>query len=184
MVAPEVRRRGAERSTGALVRGLERRREEVWLEGMASPYAVGSARLAHDVSEVCSARGRILICDDESGIREILARLLRQEGYEAIETADGAEALTAIQTESVDLVLLDVRLPGADGLEVLQAAMQLRPGLPVVLITSHVNARDLATALRLGARDYVSKPFSHADVLRAVRQVIGARHATHPDGAT
>lgn len=115
-----------------------------------------------------SLRGRILIADDEQGIRQVLCRLVRQEGHDPIEAPDGAQALALIESEAPDVLLLDIRMPGADGLEVLRRARRLDPDLPVVMITAHGTVKDAVVALRAGAHDYVVKPFEHADVVRSV----------------
>ncbi len=115
-----------------------------------------------------------MIVDDERGIREILARLVRRAGYEAVEAADGVHALAAIGREAPDALLLDIGMPGVDGLEVLRQAKRVAPLLPVVMITSHAGTEDIAAALQCGARAYLVKPFAHEDVLRVLRGVIPA----------
>jgi DNA-binding NtrC family response regulator len=122
-----------------------------------------------------SPQGRILIVDDEAGIRELLSRLVQQEGYESQEAADGEEALAVIRRASPDVMLLDIRLPGLDGMEVLQQARKLDPDLPVVMITSQGTVKDAVVALRAGAHDYLVKPFEHADVIRSMRNAMTNR---------
>jgi CheY-like chemotaxis protein len=87
-----------------------------------------------------SAKGRILIVDDEPGVREVLGRLLAREGYECLEAADGPQALTLIRHERLDAVLLDLRMPGLGGMEVLRQAQVLHPDLPIVVVTSNTLA--------------------------------------------
>jgi DNA-binding response OmpR family regulator len=112
---------------------------------------------------------RILVIDDEPRILGFLARGLTAEGY-AVDVADnGAGALRAARRHPYDLVLLDLLLPGVDGLSVLQALGHLHPSLPVVIVSAR---SDLPTKLRgfgLGAADYVSKPFSLEELLARVR---------------
>jgi two-component system, OmpR family, response regulator len=120
---------------------------------------------------------RILVIDDEPRILAFLARGLTADGY-TVETADnGGDALRAVRRSAYDLVLLDLLLPGVDGLSVLQAINRLRPGLPVVIISAR---SDLPTKLRgfgLGATDYVSKPFALDELLARIRVQLRRRHA-------
>jgi DNA-binding response OmpR family regulator len=112
---------------------------------------------------------RILVIDDEPRILGFLARGLTAEGY-AVDVADnGAEALRAARSHPYDLVLLDLLLPGVDGLSVLQALGHLNPDLPVVIVSAR---SDLPTKLRgfgLGAADYLSKPFSFDELIARIR---------------
>lgn len=114
------------------------------------------------------SEGRILIVDDEGEVRAILSRLVRQEGYDALEAASGEQALDLVRQEAPDALLLDIRMPGVDGMEVLRQARGLDPDLPVVIITSHATVKDAVTALRAGAHDYLVKPFDHVDVIRSL----------------
>jgi len=112
---------------------------------------------------------RILVIDDEPRILGFLARGLTAEGYAVDVAANGAEGLRAARRERYDLVLLDLLLPGVDGLSVLQALERLSPAPPVVIVSAR---SDLPTKLRgfgLGAADYVSKPFSFDELLARVR---------------
>ena len=112
---------------------------------------------------------RILVIDDEPRILAFLARGLAVDGY-TVDTADnGSDALRAVRRDGYDLVLLDLLLPGIDGLSVLQAINRLRPDLPVVIVSAR---SDLPTKLRgfgLGAADYVSKPFALDELLARIR---------------
>jgi two-component system, OmpR family, response regulator len=122
---------------------------------------------------------RILVIDDEPRILAFLARGLAADGY-TVDTADnGVEALRSVRRNGYDLVLLDLLLPGVDGLSVLQAINRLRPELPVVIVSAR---SDLPTKLRgfgLGAIDYVSKPFALDELLARVRV-----HLRKPSGET
>jgi len=118
--------------------------------------------------ELHAPKGRILIVDDEAGVREVLARLVAQEGYEPWEAPDGERALGLIAQGPPEAMLLDIRMPGVDGMEVLRRAKLLDPDLPVVIITSHATVKDAVSALRAGAHDYLVKPFEHVDVIRSL----------------
>jgi DNA-binding response OmpR family regulator len=112
---------------------------------------------------------RILVIDDEPRILGFLARGLAAEGYNVDVADNGAEAVRAARRERYDLVLLDLLLPGIDGLSVLQALGHVNPALPVVIVSAR---SDLPTKLRgfgLGAADYVSKPFALDELLARIR---------------
>ena len=126
----------------------------------------------HDVTNLdhtTSGRARILIVEDEPRIAEFLSRGLASEGADTAVAATGHDALARVADFEPSLVLLDLALPGIDGLEVLRRLAEQRPGLPVVILSAR---RDLATrlaGLRAGARDYVTKPFSFDELLERVR---------------
>ena len=119
--------------------------------------------------------GRILIVDDEEEIRRLLSRLVVQEGFEALTVPDGETALDLIRRESPDVLLLDIRMPGLDGMEVLRRARELDQDLPVIMITAHGIVKGAVEALRAGAHDYLVKPFEHADVIRSVHRAMNDR---------
>jgi two-component system, OmpR family, response regulator len=112
---------------------------------------------------------RILVIEDEPRIRAFLARGLEAEGYAVDEAGDGQAGLRREALEPHDLVVLDLLLPGVDGLSVLHELQRRRPELPVVIVSAR---SDLPTKLRgfgLGARDYLTKPFSFDELLARVR---------------
>jgi two-component system nitrogen regulation response regulator GlnG len=119
--------------------------------------------------------GRILIVDDEEEIRRLLSRLVAQEGFEPLTVPDGETALDLIRRESPDVLLLDIRMPGLDGMEVLRRAKELDRDLPVIMITAHGIVKGAVEALRAGAHDYLVKPFDHADVIRSVHRAVNDR---------
>ena len=114
---------------------------------------------------------RVLVVDDDEDVRLLLARYLALEGFEADQARDADAALEAIRCERPDLVLLDVMLPGRDGLDLLG---QLRRGgdLPVILVTAKGNEADMVMGLRLGADDYIVKPFSPTELLARIGAVL------------
>ncbi len=118
---------------------------------------------------------RILVVDDEAAIRELLSRFLRGEGYDTVAAADGDEALALVKRESPDLVLLDILMPGLDGLEALRQIKKRDHDLPVIMVTSDGRVPQVVAAMRAGAYDYLVKPFAHADVIRAVRNAVSDR---------
>ena len=114
----------------------------------------------------------IFIVDDESGIRESLGALLRDEGYEVEAVASGEECLARLETRAFDLILLDVWLKKMDGLETLER-MQERDGAPmVVMISGHANIETAVRATKLGAFDFVEKPLSLEKVVLVVRNAL------------
>ncbi len=100
----------------------------------------------------------ILIVDDEKAIRKSLRDILEYEKYTVDEAADGTEALKLIKNNAFDLVLCDVKMPKKDGMEVLEAALEINPDLPFVMISGHGNVETAVEAVKKGAFDFVSKP--------------------------
>jgi len=120
-------------------------------------------------------RESILVVDDESGVRTSLSGILGDEGY-AVETLETGEAcLTALETRRYDLILLDVWLPGIDGLETLSRLRETDPEVPVVVISGHGNIETAVKAVRQGAQDFVEKPLSLEKTLLAVRNALRQR---------
>ena len=120
--------------------------------------------------EGAAMRETILVVDDESGVRSSLTGILADEGYQVEAVASGEAALAALETRRYDLVLLDVWLPGADGLEVLGRIREQDAELPVVVISGHGTIETAVKAVRLGAQDFVEKPLSLEKTLLAVQQ--------------
>jgi len=118
---------------------------------------------------------RVLVVDDEGGVRSSLAGILGDEGY-AVEAVDtGEAALEALESRRYDLVLLDVWLPGQDGLEVLRRIRERDAELPVVVISGHGTIETAVKAVRLGAQDFVEKPLSLEKTVLAVRNALRQR---------
>lgn len=116
--------------------------------------------------------GRILVIEDDAAIRRGLVDALRFSGYEVLEAATGAEGVNQGLRATVDLVLLDLVLPGIGGFEVLAAVRQARPTLPVIVLTARGEEHDRVRGLRAGADDYVVKPFSIRELLARVEAVL------------
>jgi DNA-binding NtrC family response regulator len=109
-------------------------------------------------------KGRILVVDDEETIRTSLTDLLQEKGYEVIAVSNGQDALEQIECEDLDLALVDLKMPGIDGFEVLQRAVAMKPGLPVLMITGYATVDSAVMAMKLGAIDYIAKPFSPGEL--------------------
>jgi DNA-binding response OmpR family regulator len=131
------------------------------------------------------ARGTVLVVDDEPTIVEVVARYIARAGFETREAYDGPSALQAARLQRPDLVVLDVMLPGLDGIEVMRQLHE-QPGdpIPVILLTARAEESDRLIGLRRGADDYVVKPFSPAELVARVEAVLrrsGARAASGDD---
>jgi two-component system, OmpR family, KDP operon response regulator KdpE len=111
---------------------------------------------------------RVLVVDDEPSILRVVAANLRAHGYEALTAASGTAALTAVETQQPDCIVLDLGLPDIGGLEVL-GRLRTWTTTPVVILTAVDDERGKATAFDLGADDYVTKPFAMTDLLARIR---------------
>jgi DNA-binding response OmpR family regulator len=117
--------------------------------------------------------GRVLVVDDEATIVEVVGRYLERAGYEAAGAADGFAALEQAAAQRPDLVVLDLMLPGIDGIEVMRRLRELPgPPLAVILLTARGEESDRLVGLRQGADDYVVKPFSPAELVARVGAVL------------
>jgi len=116
---------------------------------------------------------RILIVDDDPGQRSLLESFLRGRGYVTLTASTGEEALAVLQSEPVDLLISDVRMPGISGLETLRRARQQNALLPVLLVTAYADIREAVGAMRDGALNYLPKPIDLEELLQHVRQATG-----------
>ena len=105
-------------------------------------------------------RGKALVVDDEVSLHEVLKRVLEPAGYSVTLAPGGKKALEAASRESFDLVLLDIRMPGFSGLDVLRSLLDTAPDMSVIMVTGVIDAATAVEAMRIGAYDYVMKPFS------------------------
>jgi DNA-binding response OmpR family regulator len=126
--------------------------------------------------------GRVLVVDDEPTIVEVVGRYLERAGYEAAGAGDGFEALELAAAKRPDLVVLDLMLPGIDGIEVMRRLRELPgPSLAVILLTARGEESDRLVGLRQGADDYVVKPFSPAELVARVGAVLRRTRPTDAD---
>lgn len=126
---------------------------------------------------VNGAKARVLICDDDPLLLELMEFRLRAKGYEVIKAVDGAEALEKAQQDAPDVVVLDAMMPKADGLEVL-ARIKGDPTLsdtPVVMLTARKGQKDIVSALDKGADDYLVKPFIPEELLARLARLIARK---------
>jgi DNA-binding NtrC family response regulator len=113
---------------------------------------------------------KVLIVDDEPDLAETCARLLRSAGFDCVTAATGTDAMALIDREAPRLVVTDLRLPRADGLQVTRHAQRHSPPVPVVLITAYASADARRKAAEAGATGFLPKPFGTGDLLEAIRR--------------
>jgi DNA-binding response OmpR family regulator len=114
----------------------------------------------------------IAVVDDEVKIREMIKSYLHNEGYETIEAEDGVTAVQLIETNKVDLVLLDVMMPKKDGFQVLRELRMINRKIPVIMLTAKSDEIDKLLGLEMGADDYITKPFSLRELAARMRAVL------------
>ncbi|MFP4081468.1 MAG: sigma-54-dependent transcriptional regulator [Candidatus Aminicenantes bacterium] len=117
-------------------------------------------------------KGTIHIIDDETIIHEVLGDLLTGEGYEVEMSSSGEEALSKYSSQTFDLVLLDLLMPGMDGIEVLKRLKKIDPHTVVIIITAYASIESAISAMKIGAFDYIQKPFKHDELLLTVKRAI------------
>ena len=118
---------------------------------------------------------RILIIDDDTSLRRVLEYNLQEEGYEVIAAADGGEGLACFDEQQPDLVITDLKLPGVSGFQVLKIIGEKAPGLPVIVITAFGAVETAVEAMKLGAYDYITKPFNRDALRLTVRKALEMR---------
>ena len=120
---------------------------------------------------------KILVCDDEANIRNIMDFSLEAEGFLVVPTADGESALQAAMTEEPDLVILDVMMPGADGLTVCRELKQnpRTRHIPILILTARAGKDAREQGLEAGADEYITKPFSPQRLVDKVNELLGVR---------
>ncbi len=113
---------------------------------------------------------KVLICDDQEGIRESL-KLILEDFYNLVLTEDGEQCLAVLKNApDVGVVLIDIKMPRVDGLEILKKIKQKRPDVKVIIVTGYKSVEAAAEASRLGASGYIVKPFKSAEILEAVKR--------------
>ncbi len=118
---------------------------------------------------------KALVVDDEPDMRWLLAGVLRDQGFEVVAAENGRAALEQISRESPDVVLLDLRMPGLDGIQVLKQVKAVDPHIPVVIVTAYGALPSAVRAMRLGAYDYLTKPFDNDEILFTLRRALEKR---------
>ena len=139
----------------------------------------GSQQATADVAE----RTRVLVVDDESNITDLVATVLRYEGFEVQTAATGRDALKAVNAFRPALVVLDIMLPDLDGFEVQRQLADNGGKIPVVFLTAKDATEDKVRGLTMGADDYVTKPFSLEELVARVRAVLRRANGTDPSAS-
>jgi two-component system response regulator PilR (NtrC family) len=121
---------------------------------------------------------KILVVDDEQSLREVLSIMLKRAGYAVTSVSDGEEAVEQLQKEIFDLVITDLRMPKADGMEVLKAVKSMSPETVVLIITAFATADSAVEAMKQGAYDYLTKPFQVDEVQLIIRNALEKRRLT------
>jgi len=126
---------------------------------------------------------KILVVEDEENIQELIRYNLSKEGYQVCCALSGEKGLDAARTENPDLVLLDLMLPGLDGLDVCKELKRdtATQGIGIIMVTAKGDETDIVTGLEMGADDYVVKPFSPKILLSRVKAVLRRKHSPQPD---
>ncbi|HEY4057653.1 MAG TPA: sigma-54 dependent transcriptional regulator, partial [Kofleriaceae bacterium] len=122
-----------------------------------------------------SQQARILVADDEQNLRRVLVALLRRDGHDIVQAASGLEAIERLG--DVDIVITDLRMPGADGMEVLRTASKNFPQTPVIMITAYGSVGQAVEAIKAGAFDYIEKPFEQDSIKTIIDKAIGHANA-------
>ena len=118
------------------------------------------------------ADARILVVDDERSMREVLFSILKKEGYDVTVTDGGEAAIEAVRREAFDAIITDVRMPKVDGLQVLKAAKELSPNTVVIMITAFGSSETAVEAMKLGAYDYITKPFKYDEATLNIKRAL------------
>ncbi len=116
---------------------------------------------------------RVLVVDDEEALRYLLSTELAAEGYDVETAGDGDEAIETIKQKDYDVVLLDIKMPRVDGFEVLRFIKQNKPEIKVIMLTAYADVKNAIEALKLGASDFVSKPYDLEDILTSINRALG-----------
>jgi two-component system response regulator RegX3 len=128
-----------------------------------------------------NARPSILVVDDDPGVLDVVAFTLRREGFDVVEERDGPAALEAARSRHYDIVILDVMLPQLSGVDVCRA-LRAESDVPILMLTARDAEADRVLGLELGADDYVTKPFSTAELLSRVRAILRRRALDRANG--
>ena len=117
-------------------------------------------------------KSKILIVDDEKAIRESVSLVLSEEGYKTEIASNGNEALEFLNEQDYDVLITDLKMPGMDGIELIKKSMKICPQTSVIIITAHASVESAIEALRIGAFDYILKPFDFDDLILKVQRLL------------
>ena len=119
-----------------------------------------------------SDQKNILLVDDDTGVRTVFSSILTKEGYRVTAVKNGYEAIKVIDEESFDLALVDLRMPGLDGIQVLEKIKSRRPQTRVIIYSAYGSVEDAVEAMRKGAADYLNKPFSPNELELSLKKTL------------
>ena len=117
-----------------------------------------------------TSKRKILVVDDQYGIRVLLCEILQKDGYQMFEAANGVQALKIVKEEELDLVLLDMKIPGMDGIEILKRIKEDKPEIGVIMMTAYGELNLINEAINLGAITHFAKPFDIDDIREVIRK--------------
>ena len=120
-----------------------------------------------------AVKNKILVVDDEEALRTVLSTELEGEGYQVSTAGDGEEAIKILGSQQFHLILLDIKMPNVDGFEVLKFVKQKQPSTKVIMLTGFAALKNAIESKKLGAEDFVSKPYDLVDLLTTVERVLG-----------
>jgi len=146
---------------------------------VSNPESIGGP--GHGSSQV--GKGRVLVVDDDAALAEMLTIVLRNEGFEPYVCATGDQALAAFRDARPDLVLLDLMLPGRDGIDVCKE-IRAESGVPIVMLTAKSDTVDVVVGLESGADDYIVKPFKPKELVARIRARVRRYDDTGPESLT
>ncbi len=130
---------------------------------------------------------RILVVDDEANLRKVLAAILRKDGYEVAIAEDGEQAMAEFEKNGADVIISDLVMPKLGGMDILTRVRASRPDIPVIIITAHGTVDSAVEAIKLGAFDYITKPFEHSEIRAVVAKAARTQEANQghvaPDGS-
>ena len=130
------------------------------------------------------ARKQILVADDEPNLRRVLRAQLMRDGYDVVLVEDGQQAIEALEDHHVDVIISDLRMPKVDGMALLKHVVERHPDIPVILITAHGTVDTAVEALKLGAFDYVTKPFEQSELRNVVGKATRTRELSDREVGT
>jgi CheY-like chemotaxis protein len=133
---------------------------------------MNSAGGSSDANGTAVEGRRLLVVDDDQVFRIVLRDTLTEEGYTVLVAADGREAIDVLARKPIDLILLDIVMPGIDGLTVLRRVKRFMPSIKVVVVTAYIEPLLVEEAKRLGADDFIGKPYMLPDLLEAIERVL------------
>ncbi len=145
---------------------------------------LGSLEIQHPHPSYFSDMAKVVITDDEAAILDLITKFCRGQGHDAFPCQTGTQGLAAIREHKPELLIVDLRIGETDGMEIIKQCRQESPGTAIIMITGHGSVETAVEAMRLGAYDYLTKPFELPDLKRTMEQALGAKGGSVPMAAT